>query len=340
MDISLLQAFLRSQNQPGYRFRQILKNYYSGRYLTFGEMTDLPLSLRTALDQKFPLLSVKESNLLTTPDSQKALLSLNDGQKIETVLLDYHDWLSVCASTQVGCPLACKFCATGKMGFKRNLTTEEIVDQVVYWKHHLVLSPFSQGEMRPKAERGLNRIAFMGMGEPFLNWDNLIEALKIINHDLKTGARKISISTAGIIPRIYDFANLNTEINLAVSLHSVEQKTRESIMPVAKQYPLTDLQKALNYYTFRTRRQLFLEYAPIKDVNDTPRHLKLLIEFLKSNQLYFLNLIPLNPVKNGLTPSSRLLQFESELKRSHLPYSLRHSLGRSTNSACGQLTVE
>jgi 23S rRNA (adenine2503-C2)-methyltransferase len=291
-------------------------------------MTDLPLGLRTDLNKIFPLLSVIETNLLTTPDSQKALLELKDGQKIETVLLDYHDWLSVCASTQVGCPLGCKFCATGKMGFKRNLTPEEIVDQIIYWNSKLY----------PKY---VGRVAFMGMGEPFLNWDSLMSALNTIRSKdgLNIGSRKISISTAGIIPRIHDFADLNTEINLAISLHSAVQPTREKIMPVAKEFPLPELVKALHYYTQKSNRQLFLEYALIADTNDTPKEIDALIRLLQSDKLFFLNLIPLNPVKGGLSPSVKLGLIEKQLNTAGILYSLRQSLGQSISSACGQLAT-
>ncbi|MEK7527613.1 MAG: 23S rRNA (adenine(2503)-C(2))-methyltransferase RlmN [Patescibacteria group bacterium] len=328
MNLSAVKNYLQSLSLPAFRQRQITKNYFSGRFLNFSSMTDIPLSLRADLDLKFSLLSVKEENVLASTDSKKALLSLSDGQKIETVLLDYHDWLSVCASTQVGCLLGCKFCATGKMGFIRNLTEEEIIDQIIYWNHKLY----------PKY---VGRIAFMGMGEPFLNWDNLIVALNLIRskNGLNLGSRKISISTAGIVPRIYDFADLNTEINLAISLHSAIQSTRESLMPIAQKYPLSDLTKSLYYYTQKTHRQLFLEYAPIADINDTQKEIDALIKLLFSDKLFFLNLIPLNPVKGGLIPSSKINKIEKQLKESGVDYSLRHSLGQSINSACGQLAT-
>jgi 23S rRNA (adenine2503-C2)-methyltransferase len=179
----------------------------------------------------------------------------------------------------------------------------------------------------------------MGMGEPFLNWDNLLATLKIIKEYLNIGSRKISISTAGIIPKIYEFTDLNTEINLAISLHAPDQETRQKIMPIALKYHFADLIKSLNYYTAHTRRQLFLEYALIDDINDSQDHLKNLITLLKSNRLFYLNLIPLNPVKGGLNPSSNLNLFADTLEENHLNFSLRRSLGKSSNSACGQLII-
>jgi len=324
VDLITLQNYLHSLNLPDFRYRQILKNYYSGRYQSFLEMTDLPKDLRLSLDEKLSLLSVSEVKLLKGTDTQKMVLKLNDNLIIESVLMDYDQWVTACISSQVGCSLNCKFCATGKMGFKRDLTSEEIIDQILYWNNKL--SPQYVG-----------RLVFMGMGEPFLNWDNLLAALKIIKENLNIGSRKISISTAGIIPRIYDFANLDTEINLAISLHAPNQVVREKIMPIAKQYNFTDLIKSLNYYTTHTHRQLFLEYAPIKDINDSDANLTELITLLKSNNLFYLNLIPLNPVKGGLIPSPRVKAFIDTLTKTHSNFSLRQSFGQSIDSACGQL---
>ena len=214
------------------------------------------------------------------------------------------------------------------MGFIRNLTEEEIIDQIIYWNHKLY----------PKY---VGRIAFMGMGEPFLNWDNLIVALNLIRskNGLNLGSRKISISTAGIVPRIYDFADLNTEINLAISLHSAIQSTRESLMPIAQKYPLSDLTKSLYYYTQKTHRQLFWNMPRLPILMILKRKLMLLLNFSSPINYFFLNLIPLNPVKGGLIPSSKINKIEKQLKESGVDYSLRHSLGQSINSACGQLAT-
>lgn len=326
MDIGKVQKYLSSLNLPEYRQKQIIKNYFSGRYHSFLEMSDLPKQLRLDLEKNFSLLSLSESKLITDIDTQKALLTLKDNLAIESVLMDYGDWLTACVSSQVGCPLNCAFCATGKMGFKRNLTAEEMLDQILYWNHKIF----------PKY---IGRLVFMGMGEPFLNWDNLLTTLKIIKENLNIGSRKISISTVGIIPKIYEFADLDTEINLALSLHAPDQETRQQIMPIALQYQFPDLIKSLNYYTAHTRRQLFLEYALIDNVNDSQDHLKNLVTLLKSNRLFYLNLIPLNPVKGGLNPSSNLNLFADTLEKNHLNFSLRRSLGKSSNSACGQLIV-
>jgi len=331
MDLTKVSQFLTENNQPSFRLKQIQKNYFSSRYSSFADMTDLPKDLRDQLSQNFSLYSVKVDKILKDNFTQKARLSLADGHQIETVLMNYDDWLTACVSSQVGCPLGCKFCATGQMGLIRDLTSEEIIDQILFW--NLQLYP-----------KYVGRIVFMGMGEAFLNWDNLLLSLKTINSKagLNIGARKISISTAGVVPRIKEFADLKTEINLAVSLHSADQKTRESIMPIARTYPLDELQKALVYYVSQTNRQVFFEYALIKDINDTPKHLKLLIDFIRPNHLFYLNIIPLNPIKNGLTPSPQTAfnNFVNGLKKAGVDFSVRHSQGQSINSACGQLIVQ
>ena len=329
MDLNQLKTFLDSQNLPAFRFRQIVKNYYSGRYSNFDQMTDLSLDLRAKLSEKFKLFSVSEIKTVGDNSVQKTLLKLSDGQSIETVLMDYEDWITACVSSQVGCALNCQFCATGKMGFKRNLTADEIVDQILYWNQKIY----------PKY---VGRVVFMGMGEPFLNWDNLLSSLEIINSKeaLNIGARKISISTAGVADKIKDFANLDTQINLALSLHSALQESREKFMPIAKKYSLLELKNACNYYVGKTHRQLFFEYA-LMDSNTSLCEAKALASFINSNRLFFLNLIPLNPVEGGMSPATKEQQksFISYLEKVGVAYSLRRSFGQTFNAACGQLVT-
>ena len=349
MDIDNVKQYLKSLNLPDFRAKQIIKNYFSGRYSSFSQMSDLPLALRNNLDVKYSLLSVTESNLLISNDSQKVVLKLNDGLHIESVLMDYNSWLTACISTQVGCPLACSFCATGKMGLKRNLSVEEIIDQILFWKNILYLKKNSSPALPARRTGGSRdgaggrfRIVFMGMGEPFLNWDNLLSSLKIINdkNGLNIGSRKISISTAGIVPKIIDFANLNTEINLALSLHSADQKVREQLMPIARQYYLIKLKKALDFYTHKINRQVMLEYILINNQNDRPEDIKLLKAFIGSNFLLHVNIIPLNPVKDGLIPSTHQKEFVNALTQNGIPFTVRRSIGQSINSACGQLITQ
>lgn len=330
MDLTLLRSTLSDLSQPEYRFRQITSSYFKGQFKSFSEYSNLSKDLRTALDSGILFSSFKNSDLVKSPGTSKALLTLQDNSRIETVLMDYDQWLTVCISTQVGCPMGCTFCATGKMGFKRNLTAEEIIDQIVFWNQ----------QVYPKY---ISRVVFMGMGEPFANWDNLFKSIDIINHKdyLNIGARKISISTSGLVPQIRQFAQSKSQINLAISLHSAIDATRSSIMPVNKTYPIKDLVDAALYYVRTTNRQLFFEYALIQDVNDTPREISALIKLIKSHHLFFLNLIPLNPVSGGLipTPPSKIKIICGELDRQYVPYSLRRSFGTQINAACGQLAA-
>ena len=329
MDLVKLKEFLDSQNLPAFRFRQIVKNYYSGHYSNFDQMTDLSLNLRSQLSSQFSLYSVSEEKIVGDQSTQKALLKLVDNQKIESVLMNYDEWITACVSSQVGCALNCQFCATGKMGFVRNLSPEEIVDQILYWNQKIYPS-------------FIGRIVFMGMGEPFLNWDSLLESIKLINSadGLNIGARKISISTAGVVDKIIEFANLNTQVNLAISLHSANQSFRETIMPIAKKYNLEELKKACLYYVNKTNRQLFFEYA-LTDKNTSPNDAKLLANFIHSHHLFFVNLIPLNPVEDGLDCATKEQQekFMNSLDQFGVIYSLRRSFGQKFSAACGQLAT-
>jgi 23S rRNA (adenine2503-C2)-methyltransferase len=293
-------------------------------------MTDLSKDLRHQLAQAIPFSSVSVTKETVDGHTQKALLKLNDDHLIETVLMDYDQWLTACVSTQVGCPNGCIFCATGKMGLKRNLTAMEIVDQINYWNQKLF----------PKY---IGRVVFMGMGEPFANWDNLLAAIDIINDSdkLNIGSRKISISTSGLISYIKKFTQLDSQVNLAISLHSAVQETRQYLMPIAKTNPLDQLLQACLDYVNHTKRQLFFEYALIKDVNDTDDQIQKLIKFIKTHSLFYLNLIPLNPTPGGMDPtgSARIKAICQILDKNYVQYSLRRSFGSSINAACGQLAT-
>lgn len=331
MDLVKVKEYLQEIGEPGFRIKQIEKNYYTGKAKNFDEMTDLSKDLRTKLSEKFSLLSVESEQIFTEGHTQKALLKLEDGHKIESVLMDYENWLTVCISSQVGCALNCQFCATGKMGFVRNLTPSELVDQILFWNKTLF----------PKY---VGRVVLMGMGEPFLNWDNVLEAIKIINspNGLNIGARKISVSTAGVVDKIKAFADLGTQINLAISLHSINQETREKIMPIAKKYSLSELKNACNYFVGKTNRQLFFEYALMHGINDSADDARQLATFIQSNRLFYLNVIPLNAVTNGLEPSTPrdFDNFVKILESKHVEFTIRRSFGQNLNAACGQLALK
>lgn len=329
MDLKKAEKYLIFKKQSTFRLNQIKEAFYQKSFSGFGEITNLSKDLRDNLSKEFPWLLVKEVKKQGGLKNQviKSLLELQDGLQIESVLMVYRDWISACLSVMVGCPLNCSFCATGQMGFKRNLSLYEIVDQIVYW--NLFLKP---------EQKRVDRIVFMGMGETFLNWDNVWEAIKIINAKdcLNIGQRHITVSTAGIISKIYEFADLDTEINLAISLHSPFQDQREKIMPIAKENRLKELMKASDYYVRKTNRKLFFEYALIDKFNDRSLDASELKNIF-NNKLFHLNIINLNPAETNLKPSDNLKEFSELLDINHLRYTIRRSLGSEINAACGQL---
>ena len=274
---------------------------------------------------------VKLEKLQTTTDhsTSKALLALDDGAKIESVLMKYRDWYSACLSVMVGCPLDCKFCATGKMGFKRNLAAGEIMGQVDFWN-----------DLLKKLNSRVSRVVFMGMGEPFLNWQETSKAIKILNSPGKFNIAQnhITVSTAGIIGGIYEFSKFRTKINLAISLHSPFQQKREEIMPVAKQYPLTELMKACGHYVKENNQKIFFEYALISNFNDTFEDI-FEIKKIFGSKFFHLNVIVLNPVESIYRPSNmgRRETFIHALKKYKIPFTVRRSMGKDINAACGQL---
>lgn len=332
MNILKLTAVLQELKEPLYRLSQVKKAYFQELQLNFTHMTSLPKSLKKELEENLKFDETEVIKLEKSPDGKtiKNLLRLADGEVVESVLMKHPHWITVCLSTQVGCPLNCAFCATGALGFKRNLTPPEIYEQIVHWNRYL----------KPEGTK-ITHLVFMGMGEPFLNWDNLWASLKIITDPeaLGIGERKISISTAGITPRIKEFTAKNTQINLAVSLNAPTQEVREQIMPMAKKYPLPDLLAACHEYIDQTKRKLFFEYVLVDKVNDSLEMAQKLTQIIKKHYLYHLNLINLNKTCRRLEPATkeRFAAFVETLKRNRVPFTIRQSYGSPLAAACGQL---
>jgi len=326
MKIDNLKEVLKSE--PKYRLKQaqtaVLKDFIDD----WQKVSVLPLAWRQKLNKECPLKIKAETLLSKTKDSLKIQLTLEDGLKVESVLMRHIDGRNtVCVSSQVGCALACEFCATGKMGFKRNLNPWEIVEQVMFFSRYL------------KKEGGkITNIVFMGMGEPFLNYDNVIEAIKILNdkEGLNIGARHISISTIGIIKGIEQLSKENLQLNLAVSLHASNNELRTKIIPINKKYPLEQILKTVDDYIKKTKRKVMFEYLLIKGVNDSDDCAFELAKLMKK-PLYFLNLILYNPT-NTFKPSSteRIKKFKEVLKKSGVRFSQRYRFGQDIKAACGQ----
>lgn len=332
MNITKLGNLLQKNGEPRYRFSQIKKAYFQNLAPGFKHITSLPEPLRQTLEKNLPFDETEVTKLEKSPDGKtiKNLLRLADGEMVESVLMKHPHWITVCLSTQVGCPLDCAFCATGALGFKRNLTPPEIYEQIVHWNRYLI-----------KEGKKITHLVFMGMGEPFLNWDNLWESLEIITDPeaLGIGERKIAISTAGVTPRIKDFTAKNTQINLAVSLNAPTQEVREKIMPVAVKYPLPDLLEACREYIDQTKRKLFFEYVLVDKVNDSVEMAQKLTQILKKHYLYHLNLINLNKTCRELEPATkeRFTAFVEVLKKNKVPHTIRQSYGIPLSAGCGQL---
>lgn len=320
------------EGQPKFRFKQAWKAVFVDLINDWNDNTTLPKDLRGVLNSEFPLDIKAEIFDSEKSESIKALLTLEDGQKIETVLLRHKDGRNtICLSSQVGCALGCTFCATGKMGFKRHLTVGEIISQVLLFARYL---------KEKKSEKGITNVVFMGMGEPFLNFDNVMEAIKILNDKeaFNIGARHISVSTAGIVEGINNLAKEKMQINLAISLHAPNDKLRSELMPIARKYSLNQLFEAIENYVEKRGRQVMFEYLLIDGVNDSEYHAKELAQLMK-HPLYIINLIRYNPTGGKFKPSTAasIRKFKNMLMRTGVKVTERHEFGQDIKAACGQL---
>ena len=337
MDIRKLEEKLKEINQPTFRLKQIQKAVYQDGVSAFSEITSLPKELREKLD-KMKILSFEAVQVLKSADGEsiKALLKLNDGNFTETVLIAPKPgtW-SACISSQVGCPMGCKFCATGKLGLKRNLTSEEITDQVLFWRQYLKSN---------KISGNFSNIVYMGMGEPFVNWDQVRESLKnLIDENLfGFGSRSISVSTSGVPEGIAKLAEEFPQVNLALSLHFADDQKRSEIMPVNRKNNLESLKKSLQTYFQKTKRKIFLEYILLDKINDGRQDADNLIKFVRSvgnAHLLHVNLIRYNSTGSEFQASSRnrAQEFKNYLLKNHVGATIRKSAGDEIAGACGQL---
>lgn len=343
MDIDKLEEILKKHGQPGFRLKQIQKAVYQDGISAFSEISSLPKELREKLDRELKILSFEVEKVLIAKDRQsvKALLKPEDGKNIETVLISPKpDSWSVCISSQVGCLMNCRFCATGKMGLQRNLTAEEITDQILFWKQYLKKNVHKLST----ANRELNNIVYMGMGEPFLNWENVKVSLKILTDKnlFSFGSRSISVSTAGVSEGIAKLAEEFSQVNLAISLHFADDKKRSEFMPINKKYNLDNLKMALKKYFQKTNRKVFVEYILLDGINDGREDADKLANYLKSigkPHLLHVNLIRYNKTGGELKPSSKTKtqEFKNFLIKNHINATIRKSLGEEIQGACGQL---
>ena len=348
MDIQKIEQILKDNNQPKFRLEQIQKAIYKDGVSTWAEITTIPKYLREILEKEMKVLSFEMEKALVAKDGQsiKALLKLSDGNRIETVLLSPRkDTWTACISSQVGCPLGCAFCATGKGGFKRNLTAEEITDQVLFWRQYLKLRTTNQ---ELKTENNVSNIVFMGMGEPFLNWEEVKKSVEdLINPKMfEIGLRSISISTAGVSGGIEKFLEEFPQVNLAISLHFADNEMRSKYMPANKAYDLEKIRETLKNYFKKSKRKIFIEYIMFDGLNNNIEDAKKLTEYLNSignSYLLHVNLISYNDSPAGelgefkSSSGNKIEKFKSYLLQNKINVTVRKSLGQEIQGACGQL---
>lgn len=372
-----LKQLLAQQGQPAYRATQICEWLHKRRVRSFDEMTNLPVRLRDHLGKHFSISRVSKQQEVVSPEdgATKFLLELGDGNTIESVYLPHKRGATLCISTQVGCGLRCRFCATGRMGLKRNLSPGEIVDQVNFANEYMgAVQPGDDvggseieagaddavdeagaddadaaqagaGIETPEptggypSERAFSNLVFMGMGEPLANYDNLVKAIEILINEMGVGARRLTVSTAGLADKMMRLATVPYEISLAISLNSPFDEERRELMPVVGKTPLAELLSAARYYFAKKNRMVTFEYVLIGGVNDSVRHAHALAGLIREIPAK-INLIAFNPFpgcRYERPESGRVHHFQAVLTERGKKVTLRRSLGCDILAGCGQL---
>lgn len=330
LDAARFQKVAEEFNLPGFRLKQIREWIFSRFVDDFYKMSNLPADLRDALASKYRVTSSQIVSQRKTRDGTvKLLLQYPDGAKIETVIMGYRDWSSACLSTQVGCAMGCTFCATGPMGIERNLTRDEMVEQLWHCYKYV-----QDNSLKP-----IKNMVLMGIGEPLANFQNVVGLIRTANDPdfFDMGQRRMTLSTVGLIDQINSLAQLNLSITLAVSLHAPNDKLRSQLMPITRKYPLQDLLEACRNYTDVTGRRVTFEYLLLDGINDQDKHAKELAKVLRGMNC-LVNLIPFNQVPGTeLQPSKRVSAFQKVAEQSGLNVTVRRSLGAEIEAACGQL---
>lgn len=326
-----IRAFIEEQGEAGFRAKQIFQWINRGIY-DFDEMSNLPLTLREKLKGLAFIegLEIEQVQVSKKDGTKKYLFRMKDGNSVESVFMKYRHGNTVCISSQAGCRMACSFCASGIGGLSANLSPGEMLDQVL--------------AIKKETGENINNVVVMGIGEPFDNYDNLSQFLKLIHHEdgLGMSYRSVTVSSCGIIPKIEQFALDFPQVNLAISLHGPNDEIRGQLMPINKKYPVDELLGACRDYTNKTHRRITFEYALIKDVNNQRQHAKELAEKLKG-MLCHVNLIALNPVEEKPYKASSDLtvkEFEKILSEKGIQVTIRRSLGTDIDGACGQLRMK
>ncbi len=329
-DYEKLEEKLISLGEKKFRAKQIWEWLYKHKVKTFAEMSNLNKDLIQKLNANFKIDYIKMKRKQESDLTNKYLFELIDGNFIEAVLMKHDYGLSICVSSEVGCNMGCAFCESGRLKKVRNLETYEIVEQILLIEEDL--------------NERIDSVVIMGIGEPFDNYDNIISFIKIINDPfgLAIGARHITVSTCGLIPKIKEFSNLDLQVNLAISLHAPNNDLRSKIMPVNKAYPLEDLIKVLKEYINKTNRRATIEYVMLKEVNDSVENALELAHLLKGMNVY-VNLIPYNETSHiefKKSDKSQILKFYDTLKKNKINVTIRKEFGKQIDAACGQLRAK
>ena len=327
-DLKELKEELINIGEKPFRAEQIFKWLYQDNVKSFDDMTNLSIELREKLKQNYTICNFNILNKQESKDGTiKYLFDVLDGNAIETVLMSYHHGYSICISTQIGCKMGCKFCASTGIKFIRDLTSGEIVEQILAVEQDTGVK--------------ISNVVFMGIGEPLDNYDNVVNAIHIINNPkgLNIGARHISISTSGLVPKIYKLAEENIQCTLSISLHATNNEKRSKMMPVNNSYPIEELIQACKDYIEKTHRRISFEYALAKDNNDNLEDAKELVKLLKGMNCH-VNLIPINKIENGKFDKSSnesIMKFRDYLNNHGIVATIRRELGSDIDAACGQL---
>ncbi len=329
LDLTELTEYIVGLGYPKFRAKQLYEWMHLKLVPSYDEMTNLPANMREQLKQITYYASLTPANVQVSKEdgTAKYLFALGDGNYIESVLMHYHHGNSVCISSQAGCRMGCRFCASTLDGLARSLTSSEMLDQIY--------------RIQKLTGERVDNVVVMGSGEPFDNFDNFIKFERLLTDEngLHISARNLTVSTCGLVPKIYELADKKLQLTLAISLHSPTDEMRRTLMPIANKYSVEEIMEACRYYIDKTGRRVTFEYSLVKDQNDSMECAEILSELVKGMNCH-INLIPVNPIKErdfSQTLAADVMRFKNKLEKNHINVTIRREMGRDIDGACGQL---
>ena len=323
----MLEEYFIDMGEKKYKATQVFEWLYRHNEYDISKFSNIKKEILIKMQNDFTTEFINIEKVLEGSDVKKFLFRLLDGEKIEAVLMEHNYGLSVCVSSQVGCNMGCAFCESGRLKKVRNLETAEMVEQVL--------------QIEKDFKKRISHVVLMGIGEPFDNYDNVIRFIRILNHPkgFAIGARHITVSTCGIVPKIYEFSHLKYQVNLAISLHAPNNELRDKLMPINKVYPLEELIKAVKYYIEKTNRRVTFEYILLSEINDGEKEARELVKLIKGLNAY-INLIPYNQGNSNnfkRTKNENIMKFYDIIKKEKINVTVRREFGSNISAACGQL---